>query len=330
MIAILLVTGTIFVRHIQSEKQSTTPKVLGAFNQRDANSDINAVQTPSASGPQKVYFNVKSIGEQNAPDLNAHSILVYTPQQNTILYSKNVNDRLPIASLTKLMTALVASQQANFDRPITIAKDDLVNTEPSLHLQTGDVVDPKDLLRAMLIGSANDAALTLANHFGVGSVGGDSAANPDAAANPVQNSVQNFLDKMNAEAKYLGMNDTNYTTPIGFDTPGNYSTAYDLQKLVNYVLPNLPISETWQKDSYSFKSLNGNYYHVRASNTLLFSHSNIRSIKTGLTPEAKGDMIVQAGSKNKEIIAIVLGSDDRNKDTLSIVDYIFNNFSWLN
>ena len=206
------------------------------------------------------------------------------------------------------MTALVVYRNSKLKDPITVTKQDQVSVAPVLNLQVGDSVMPEQLVAAMLVGSANDAANTLANHF------------PDRAA---------FLQQMNAQAAALGMDSTHFTTPIGFDTVGNYSTAADLSKLVAEDLRTLPYTEIWQGTGYSFKSLNGTAYSIKNSNALVGSHSGILSIKTGFTPASSGSMIVETLGKNGErAVVVVLGSADRDADTLSLSDYIFQAFRW--
>ena len=239
---------------------------------------------------------------------SAREVSVYDVGSGQVLVSQNAGEEVPIASLTKLMTALVVYQSKNFDVPIEVTAQDRVDVAPALHLKVGDEVMPKDLVEAMLVGSANDAAQTLANHF------------PDQAT---------FLSEMNAQAASLGMDHTHYTTPIGFDVPGNYSTASDLAKLVSAALKILPYSQVWHESDFSFTSVDGNTYSVKNSNALVGRNPNILSIKTGLTPEAGGSMIVEAkGSSGQSIVAIVLGSSDRDADTLAVVGYTFRSFEW--
>lgn len=257
--------------------------------------------------PQKTAtFQIQ--GSSPAPQFNAKSVLVYDPFSDLNLYEKNQNEELPIASLTKLMTAVVATESPDFDKPITITPGDVVSVSPSLHLRVGDSVRPEDLVKAMLVGSANDAAQALANHF------------------PNQ---QEFINVMNQKAENLGMKNTHYTTPIGFDTPGNYSTAADLKVLVDYSLNHLPYSEIWQNKNYYFVSMTGHEYSVANSNDLIHNHGNILSIKTGFTNEALGNMIVLAHDGNgRQVISLVLNSGQRENDTLTAVDYVFKGLVW--
>lgn len=270
------------------------------------------VEFVSADSPQQTEVPQKPVvlrmqGTYPAPKFSAKSVLIYDPESNADLYTENVNAQLPIASLTKLMTALVAMQSPNFDRPIKLTKADQLNIAPYLHLTAGDIVRPADLVKAMLVGSANDAALTLANHF------------PNST---------DFIAAMNQKAQELGMVHTHYTTPIGFDTPGNYSTAADLKILVNYALVNFPYPEIWQNKNYYFVSMTGKEYFILNSNSLVYQHPEIFSIKTGNTVEALGSMIVLAkdAPSGRTVITLVLDSDQREADTLTAVNYGFKGF----
>ncbi len=239
---------------------------------------------------------------------DAKAFLVYDLESGKTLFSQDIDQKLQIASLTKLMTAIVASEDQNFLNQIEINSADQISIAPYLGLKKGDQVNPLDLLKAMIVGSANDAALTLANHF------------PNRA---------DFVAKMNAKAVDLGMINTNFSNPMGFDSEANYSTAADLQKLVDYALANLPYEDIWQTPNYVFKTASGKTFTIKNSNTLVFNHPEIKSIKTGQTPGASGNMVIETASPDgHKIIVIELGSPDRNQATLELLDYAFKNFSW--
>jgi serine-type D-Ala-D-Ala carboxypeptidase (penicillin-binding protein 5/6) len=270
----------------------TEPVVLGAFS--DVRDELSSISSQTVSA-------------KPLPDMDAKALLVYQPDSGQILVSKNADLELPIASITKLMTALVVIESAGFLEPITITERDQLDVAPNLKLKVGDEVMPIDLVKAMLVGSANDAALTLANHF--------------------PNRVE-FVAKMNMKAVEYGMFNTNFSNPMGFDSDYNYSSAADLNILVEKAMTYLPYDQIWQSNNYSFKSQAGNTYRIQNSNDLVFTHRNIKSIKTGLTPKSMESMIALArNSQNEEIITIVLDTSDRNKETLQLVDYVFKNFN---
>ena len=285
----------------------------------NADFPLNVVGAPASeniSAPQQTEIPQKPVvarlqGTEPAPNFDAKSVLVYDPNSGTELYAKNADQQLPIASLTKLMTAIVVMQSPGFDKPIKITRADQLNVAPVLHLLAGDLVRPEDLVKSMLVGSANDAALALANHF------------------PNQ---KDFIAAMNAEAANLGMTQTHFTTPIGFDTPGNYSSAADLKILVNYALTELPYMQIWQNKNYYFVSMAAKEYYIANSNSLVYDHPDIFSIKTGNTLAALGSMIVLAkdSPSGRQVISLILDSNKREADTLTAVNYGFKGFTVSN
>lgn len=309
---------TVFLPSFENQTEAQTPKqppiVLGAFAKNDQilnqqnNADFNIVSGDPRSGDQQKQVEAFQVHFDKPLDIPAKSFLVYEPDSGKTLISRNVDQKLPIASLTKLMTSIIVSEDPNYSQPLTITEADRISVSPVLGLRANDVVMPKDLVKAALIGSANDAAWTLGNHF---------------------SNKEEFVQKMNAKAQALGMINTQFDNAVGFDSPNNYSTAEDLQKLVQYAMKSLPYDEIWQQKNYSFKSQSGNSYYIKNSNGLVSSHPEIKSIKTGQTPGALGNMIVQSqSSTGTPFISIVLGSSDRNASTLEVLDYIFSNFVW--
>jgi D-alanyl-D-alanine carboxypeptidase (penicillin-binding protein 5/6) len=295
-----------------------SPKfALDVSAQEISNAQDQAIISGNTSKPEvalKIAAEIPIVLSSGLPGTKAKSILIYDSQTNADIVAYNPLQKLQIASLTKVMTALIAESSPNFEQPIIITRADQLDVSPALHLQIGDSVQPADLVKAMLVGSANDAALALANHF------------PDQ---------QSFIAAMNREAQALGMQDTHYSTPIGFDDPNNYSTANDLKKLVNFAINYLPYDQIWQEVNYSFTSNKGIRYFVANSNSLIGGKQTalapaleIKSIKTGNTAQALGSMIVRAeNSSGKKVISIVLDSDQREKDTLKAIDYVFQNNS---
>lgn len=309
------VSSTVFVYALHSMKdaqlvnkehgkpQASQQQVLGAF------SDLDPEQAMPAADPAPSINPLIS-----PPQISAQSALVFA-LNGPVLYSYNPSDRLPIASLTKLMTALVVMDDPRYSQSITITDADHVSINPVLHLKNGDQVKPVNLVQAMLVGSANDAALTLANHFNT----------PD----------KTFIQLMNEKAEALGMSGTHYSTPIGFDDPGNYSSVIDLQKLINAALPILPFSETDHADSYSFNSIvspgqTPTHYSINATSYLPDGNPGIAVLKTGFTDDAKQAMVAESEIQNHEIISIVLESNNRDSDTAALIHYVKQAYLWPN
>lgn len=286
--------------HYQNSQQSSS-QVLGAYSDR---SSTDAENESAANNPT-----LNPLVE--APMLSAQSALVFQ-LGGPVLYSKNPDTQVSIASLTKMMTALIVMQDPRHTQPITISSADHVSTSPVLNLRTGDSVYPDDLIQAMLVGSANDAALTLANHFSI----------PELT----------FIQRMNVEAQSLGMTQTQFSTPIGFDDPQNYSTARDLRKLINISLTLLPFSQTDQADSYTFHSANpnGGTYSIKATSHLAKNDTSIFVLKTGFTDDAKQAMIAESQIQGRTVISIVLQSNNRDADSAALLHYTAQAYIWPN
>lgn len=297
MLALVLIVPVLF----RPQASVMHGKVLGASTTEAQTAVLARPAGPTEPTAQQVSF-LDSINP------NSKSVLVYDALTGEILYAKNPDLELPIASLTKLMTATIVTHDPNYSKPITITADDQLDVSPYLGLKVGDRIMPEDLVKAMLVGSANDAAWALANHF------------PDK---------KDFIDRMNTQAEAFGMKNTHYDNPVGFDSDNNYSTASDLKIITDYALAHFPYAQIWKNDNYSFTSLSGNKYYIRNSNQLVFGHPDIRSIKTGQTPAAMGNMIVEAqNASSNKIITILLGSTNRDDQTLQVINYIFKSFHW--
>ncbi|HET8977381.1 MAG TPA: D-alanyl-D-alanine carboxypeptidase family protein [Solirubrobacteraceae bacterium] len=237
---------------------------------------------------------------------------LYAPQTGQILYSVNANRRLPIASTTKLMTALVTMQHAPSLSTVFAQNDWYPAPEDSqLGLVPGERMTVRDLVEAMMLPSADDAAEDLAYNIGGGS-------------------VPRFVDMMNAEARRLGLTDTHYTTPTGLDTPGNYSSAGDLVRLAEYDLTHSPFLARVVALRGADVHEGGRLVHITNLNNLVHDYAWIDGVKTGHTAQA-GYVLVAAGHRHgMSLISAVLGTPSetaRDASSLSLLDYGFAGFA---
>lgn len=229
--------------------------------------------------------------------VTAKSYLVYDMKTNQVIASRLPNTVGSIASLTKLMTGYLVDKYGSPSDIITITAKDELNISPVLKLQRGDKIKVADLFSAMMVGSANDAALTLGLYI------------ETKLGKPI-------AEIMNNEAKTLGMKDTHYSTPVGFDSDTNYSTATDLALLVRKTTQNPSFISIDRLRGYSFISETGKSYSVSATNKLLAQDSEIHAIKTGFTDDAGGAMIISVQNPTNEFVIILLNSQNREQDTL--------------
>lgn len=238
----------------------------------------------------------------------AKSYLIYDTATGSNIAERAPATVVSIASITKLMTAFLVHKYGSLEDTFVIEPVSVLNVSPVLGLQSGDIVRVSDLYTAMLVGSANDAALSLGAYL-------------------ESKQSQTIAQLMNEAADQLEMNDTQFNNPLGFDSDTNYSTAYDIKILVDALQQFADFSSFDRLTEYSFQNPAGKHYAVRATNRLIASHPDIHAVKTGFTDQAQGAMITsiyQSGNKNKSFTIIILQSTNREQDTLFLRDAILN------
>jgi D-alanyl-D-alanine carboxypeptidase len=243
------------------------------------------------------------------PDITARSALAYDFNSGSILYTYNFDARVPIASLTKLLTAVVIAESGKMDDIVEVTEEDIRVIGPNTGLVAQERVKVSELMKAMLIASHNDSTRTLARYVG--------------------GTMDHFVELMNAKADELGMHSTHFTNPVGFDDPEHYSTAQDLTLLVRKFMEYEYLAQLVSMKEAEVKPLNLPFTHkVTTTNKLLLEDSTVVGIKTGYTTEAKGNLAVRSISGESDVVTIVLGSDDREGDTRKILDWIRTVYRW--
>jgi serine-type D-Ala-D-Ala carboxypeptidase (penicillin-binding protein 5/6) len=247
----------------------------------------------------------------SAPSLSVRAAGLIEQTSGRQLYGVAADRQVAIASTTKLMTALVTLEQVH-RLGVMFTQNDYypAAVDSQLGLVPGERTSVHDLLLAMLLPSADDAAEDLAYNVGHGSVG-------------------RFIAMMNARARELGLVHTHYTTPIGLDTPGNYSTASDLLKLASYVLHAQPFFARAVALPRAVLHTGNHVRVVTNRNDLVSRFPWINGVKTGHTLDA-GYVLIASGTRGgMTLIDVVLGTAseaDRDANALALLDYGFANF----
>lgn len=243
------------------------------------------------------------------PTLTAKSALAFDADSGSILYSKNLDQELPIASLTKLMTALVVVKQANLGSVVTIEKNDQDVVGISIGLISGEQLTVSDLLKAMLIPSSNDAALALA-HF-------------------ISGSPDQFAVLMNEQAKNLRLNATYFSNPVGWDTDESHSSALDLMKITQEFLKHPELTDIVKTKQTQITSVDGKHVHqLLTTNKLLLNDPEVIGIKTGFTSKALGNLVIEALHNDRRIVTVILGSEAREADSQKLLDWVLKAYRW--
>jgi serine-type D-Ala-D-Ala carboxypeptidase (penicillin-binding protein 5/6) len=236
-------------------------------------------------------------------DLTAQSVLMYDLTENKILYEKDIDIRRPMASLSKIMTAIIALDNQKPDDKYTVIKDDIVG-EDSMGVSAGEVYDFHDLLYGLLLPSGNDAAEVFAHNYPTGRAG--------------------FVQAMNNKAKALGMLNTHYTNPSGLQGDGDqYTTAYDLLILTRYALEQYPLfAQVVATGSYAVQATSTHKEIDLANETnLLTSYPGVMGVKTGYTPEAGLCLVTYLDYDGHKIVGIILNSQNRRGEMKELLDY---------
>jgi serine-type D-Ala-D-Ala carboxypeptidase (penicillin-binding protein 5/6) len=265
---------------------------------------------------KKNYFQLKKqsniISSAFADEIKANPTAYSVVDFGTgeIVAEKNGDQRLPIASITKIMTAVVALDLAKEDEEFYISEDSADQIPTKIGVVSGERMTLKELLNASLLTSANDA--TEAIREGIDEKYGGEV----------------FIDAMNLKAKNIGLNDTSYSNPQGFDGYSNYSTARDLAVLSHYAMLNYPtIREIAIKDyQYLPEDPNHKQFDLQNWNGLIGVYPGAQGIKIGSTEAAGKTTAVMATRQGKTIIAIVLGAPDileRDLWAAELLDYGF-------
>ncbi|GMV51707.1 MAG: putative D-alanyl-D-alanine carboxypeptidase DacB [Nitrospira sp.] len=232
----------------------------------------------------------------------AHSILLKELKTGETLYRFESEKRLSPASLTKIMSALVILEYGHLDDEVTISPKAARAHKTHLRLRTGQIFRLEDLLKAMLIMSANDACLAASEH-----VGGDEGR---------------FVDLMNAKAAALGLHNTHFSNACGFDAPEHYSTAEDLAKLSEVALHDPVFKDLVREEREIIMPINEHRaYVLRTTNRLLGRIPGVQGVKTGFTSKAGRCLIAKVSQDGSDLLLVILNSKRRWNTATSLINY---------
>lgn len=244
----------------------------------------------------------RSIGLKKPP-ITARSALSYDLTTDKLLYEKDIHAKLPIASLTKIMTAIVALENMNITKEISISDYAATIGEDSMGIAASERFTLQELLYGLFLHSGNDAAEAIVQ------------------ASPVGR--DNFIFLMNKKAEYMGLTDTHFTNPTGLEGDGKqYSTVVDLLVMTQYGLANPYFAQIAATPHYVIPQTSYHKeYDLYNETNLLTSYPGVKGVKTGYTDEAGMCLITYLEYGGHRIIAILLHSDNRRQEMKELLDY---------
>ncbi|MCL1936388.1 MAG: D-alanyl-D-alanine carboxypeptidase [Defluviitaleaceae bacterium] len=267
-----------------------------------------------------VFINITNI---NASDkvkepkeliVEAHGAILIDEKSGRVLWGKNEEEQLAMASTTKIMTAIVAIENGNMDDIIKISKRATRSPKVKMNLSVDEEIKLEYLMYALMLQSFNDSAVAIAEHIG--------------------GSVEDFCKMMTQKAKEIGAYNTSFETPSGLDSENHYSTAHDMAIIAKYALENSEFVKIINTRNLEVKS-NKRTYSLMNKNKLLDLMPGAKGVKTGFTGKAGHCFVGAVERESISLISVVLGSGWGNNkkqkwiDTKKILDFGFENFRYM-
>lgn len=246
-------------------------------------------------------------GEESYPVVSSQGVLAVDLDSGISLYEKNSDSPLLPASTTKIVTALTALDAYSLDQVLKV--DGVKVVGQKMGLRKGEEMKFEDLLYGLLVYSANDAAVTLAENYPGG--------------------YEAFINAMNAKAKELSMNSSNFENPVGLDGQSQITTARDLVRVSEFAMKNKEFAKIVGTKEITIQDASGKIsYNLKNINELLGNVPGVLGVKTGWTENARENLVTYMERDGHKIMIAVLGSQDRFGETKELINWIFGNYEW--
>lgn len=237
-------------------------------------------------------------------ELTAKSACLITADTHEIIYEKNCNVRLPMASTTKMMTALIAGESDKWNDIVTVSLNAQNQIGSKIYLKQDDKILLSSLVKGMLLNSGNDAAVAVAEH--------------------ISENTDSFSELMNKKAREIGAENTMFQNPSGLDEENHYSTAYDLALIASEILENERLLPIVKSKELKISNANGEIIYLKNHNKLLWSYDGLLGVKTGYTKSAGRCLVTAAERNGVRLIAVTLSAPNDWKEHTELLDYGFS------
>ncbi len=243
--------------------------------------------------------------ERDTVEIFAGGVMLMDACTHKVLYAKNAHEKLPMASTTKIMTAILAIETGKLDALVTVPKEAYGVEGSSMYLRLGEKISLRDLVYGLMLVSGNDAAIAIAINVG-GSIAG-------------------FAALMNEKAKELGAHNTHFVTPNGLHDVEHYTTAYDLALIASYAMQNETFREIVGTTYY--RTVTGEVTRtVKNKNKILWEYEGGNGVKTGYTMAAGKCLVFSAERNGVELVGVVLNCPDMFPAAKRLLDYGFETY----
>ena len=248
-----------------------------------------------------IPINTYALGE------SATSITIMDTDTGRVLYSKNQNEERLIASITKIMTAIVAIESGKLNDIVIVDNSILKAYGSGIYIEIGEQIKLEDLVYGLMLRSGNDAALMIAKY--------------------VSGSVEEFAKNMNEKAEKIGMKNTKFFNPHGLDEETeNVSTSYDMALLTSYAMQNEVYKKIAGTKSYKVTT-DKKTYVWKNKNKLMFDYEYTTGGKTGFTKKARRTLVTTASKNNMNVVVVTLNDPDDFSEHKEAFNYVFENYT---
>lgn len=271
-----------------------------------------AAALPVSAAPVRPLHPLEGLAVDPPPAVSAATWILYDDTYDLVLAAQGADEERPMASTTKIMTAMVAFENSTPDQTVVVSQNAADVGEAEVPLVAGEELRIGSLTTGLLVRSANDAAI--------------------AVAEGVAGSVDAFVDLMNAKAEELGLQHTHFTNPHGLDEPGHYTSAADLLTMSRAAMSMPEFAHAVRAHVYRFPAdPDGEFRVVQNTNLLLWDYPGAMGVKTGYTFQAGLVLAAAAERDGRRIYAVVMGSDADSAtahftDAEALLDYGFDSF----
>lgn len=257
-----------------------------------------------------VYSMAAGAAESRAAPEKATSsaAVVMEVSTNRVLFESNANECMPMASTTKIMTALVALENGNPSDKVMIPREAVGVEGSSIYLKDGEELTLEQLLYGLMLSSGNDASVAIACHVG--------------------GSVEGFVDMMNKKADEIGCENTNFTNPNGLHEENHYTTAYDLAIITSYAMKNPQFSEICSTQYKEIPGPDGTKRTLKNKNKILWQYEGGNGVKTGYTKAAGKCLVSAAKQEDMQLVCVVLNSSSMFEQSMSLMDEAYKDFDY--
>lgn len=239
-----------------------------------------------------------------APGVSANNAVLIEQSTGRVLFEKDAHSQESIASITKIMTAIIAIESGKMKEKVTVSREAIYTEGSSIYLEQGEKMTLEDLVYGLMLRSGNDAAVAIAEHVG--------------------GSLDGFVYLMNEKAKWLGMENTHFDNPHGLDSDNHYSSAYDMAILTQYAMNNEKYREI--SGTTSYKTDGRTYSWINKNKLLTQYYEYCTGGKTGFTKKTGRTLVSTASKDGMDLIAVTLNAPDDWKDHMSLYEWGFENF----